>query len=105
MEILCLDQFSVMGGAQLCLLDILEAVEKHGWHARVALPGKGPLADRIRARGSVVFEIPCGPYRSGSKSVADLVQLPFDIWRQTQILAGLLRSGTIDLVYVNGPRL
>lgn len=105
MEILCLDQFSVMGGAQLCLLDVLEAVEKRGWHARVALPGEGPLADRIRARGGVVFEIPCGPYRSGSKSVADLVQLPFDVWRQKQILDGLMSSGKIDLLYVNGPRL
>jgi glycosyltransferase involved in cell wall biosynthesis len=105
MNILFLDQFSVMGGAQLCLLDILGAVKERGWSGHVALPGEGPLVERVRSRGFGVTTIPCGPYRSGSKSLADFVQLPLDVWQQKRILVELMNRGKFDLVYVNGPRL
>lgn len=105
MEILFLDQFSVLGGAQLCLLDVLDAVEKRGWRAHIALPGDGPLADRVRSRGFGVAKIPSGPYRSGDKSLSDFFQLPLDVWRQKRILADLINLNKVDLVYVNGPRL
>ena len=100
-----MDQFSVMGGAQLCLLDVLDAVERRAWAAHVALPGDGPLVERIRSRGVSVHNIPCGPYRSGSKSFADMIKLPVDVWRQKRIGGGLIRTGKVDLIYVNGPRL
>ena len=105
MEILFLDQFSVLGGAQLCLLDVLEAVEKRGWHAHVALPGNGPLAERARSRGFGVDQIPSGPYRSGSKGLADFFQLPLDVWRQKRTLTEIINRGNFDLIYVNGPRM
>ncbi len=105
MEILFLDQFSVLGGAQLCLLDVLEAVEKRGWHAHVALPGNGPLAERVRSRGFGVDQLPSGPYRSGSKGLADFFQLPLDVWRQNRILTEIINRGNVDLIYVNGPRM
>jgi glycosyltransferase involved in cell wall biosynthesis len=105
MEILFLDQFSVLGGAQLCLLDVLEAVEQRGWRARFALPGDGPLAERVRSRGYDVYEIPSGPYQSGSKSLADFIQIPFDIWRQKRIVAQIINRGNPDIIYVNGPRM
>jgi glycosyltransferase involved in cell wall biosynthesis len=105
MKILFLDQFSVMGGAQLCLLDVLAAVGKRGWHAHVALPGDGPLGERVRLRGFIVDQIPCGQYRSGSKGLADFVQLPLDVWRQKRVIADLINREQFDLVYVNGPRL
>jgi len=105
MEILFLDQFSVMGGAQLCLLDVLDAVEKRAWHAHIALPGDGPLVERVRSRGFGLSKIPCGPYRSGNKNFADFFLLPLDIWRQKRILADLINLNKVDLVYVNGPRL
>lgn len=105
MEILFLDQFSVMGGAQLCLLDVLDAVEKRGCHAHIALPGDGPLVEQVRSRGLGVSKIPCGPYRSGNKSFADFFLHPLDIWRQERILADLINLNKVDLVYVNGPRL
>jgi glycosyltransferase involved in cell wall biosynthesis len=105
MEILFLDQFSVLGGAQLCLLDVLDAVEKRGGHAHIALPGDGPLADRVRSRGFRVAKIPSGPYRSGNKNFADFFQLPLDVLRQKRILGDLINLSKVDLVYVNGPRL
>jgi glycosyltransferase involved in cell wall biosynthesis len=105
MEILFVDQFSVMGGAQLCLLDVLDAVGKRGWHAQIALPEDGPLADRVRSRGLRVCKIPSGPYRSGNKSAADFLQFPLDVWRQKRILTEIINRGNFDLIYVNGPRL
>jgi len=105
MEILFVEQFSLLGGAQLCLMDVLDAVQRRKWHAHIALPAGGPLVERIRSRGLDVDIIPCGPYRSGVKTFSDFFQLPVDVWRQRRILADLINSGKFDLVYVNGPRL
>jgi glycosyltransferase involved in cell wall biosynthesis len=105
MEILFIDQFSVMGGAQLCLLDVLDAVEKRAWNAHIALPGDGPLVERVRSRGFGVTKIPCGPYRSGNTSFADFFRLPLDIWRQKRILTEIINRGNFGVIYLNGPRL
>ncbi len=105
MKILFLDQFSVLGGAQLCLLDVVDAVKKDGWRAHIALPGDGPLGQLMRSRGVEVHRIPCGPYRSGSKSFTDFVKAPLDIWQQKRIISGLINGHQFDLAYVNGPRL
>ena len=104
-EILFLDQFSVLGGAQLCLLAILDAVEKRGWRAHIALPGDGPLAERVRSRSFGIDQIPSGRYRSGSKGLADFFQLPLDVWRQKRMLTEIINRGSFDLIYVNGPRM
>jgi glycosyltransferase involved in cell wall biosynthesis len=79
MNILFLDQFSELGGAQQCLLELLPAVKERGWQAHVAAPGGGPLADKLRAIG-----IPFHPLAS--------------IFSQMRRLA-------VNLIYVNGPRL
>ena len=104
MEILFVDQFSVLGGAQQCLLEVLDVMRKRAWRAHVALPGDGPLVERVRSGAVAVDKIPCGQYQSGSKSPADFLQLPLDIWRQKRILADLLNTRRFDLIYVNGPR-
>ena len=103
MNVLFLDQFSALGGAQRCLLDLLPALEQRGWTARAAVPPGGPLVDLLRARGMRVDEIQCGPYHCGRKSAADIARFAADVPRQTAAIADLL-PGT-DLVYVNGPRL
>ncbi len=51
MNVLFIDQFSELGGAQQCLLDLLPAVEKQGWRAHALLPGDGPLIRRLQAAG------------------------------------------------------
>jgi glycosyltransferase involved in cell wall biosynthesis len=101
MNILFLDQFSELGGAQRCLLDLLPEIEKRGWRASAALPGGGPLVESLRARHVDVHEIPCGPYRSGRKSLPDMVRFMRDLRSQVSVL----RSLNFDLLYVNGPRL
>jgi|HubBroStandDraft_6_1064221.scaffolds.fasta_scaffold125057_2 glycosyltransferase involved in cell wall biosynthesis len=101
MDVLFLDQFSELGGAQRCLLDLLPEMEARGWRASAALPGDGPLLDLLRARGVHVHRVPCGPYRSGRKSAADMLRFTRDVQGQVSVL----RSLKFDLLYVNGPRL
>lgn len=101
MDVLFLDQFSELGGAQKCLVDLLPEIEARGWRASAALPGQGPLVQLLRARNVQVHPIPCGPYRSGNKSIADILRFTRDV--QDQV--GVLRQLSFDLLYVNGPRL
>ena len=103
MRILFLDQFSELGGAQRVLLDTVSAACGRGWQAQVALPGDGPLIDQLRSRDVPVARIPCGPYRSGTKSVADVFRFTSDLRIQRRIVGDLAREA--DLIYVNGPRL
>jgi glycosyltransferase involved in cell wall biosynthesis len=104
MNVLFLDQFSALGGAQQCLLDLLPAIQERGWKARVAIPRGGPLINLLRARGVPVDEIQSGPYRSGTKSAGDVLRFAADVPLQTAAIAALLRQSHTDLVYVNGPR-
>lgn len=101
MDVLFLDQFSELGGAQKCLLDLLPAIRARGWRASAAVPGDGPLVKRMQAEGVPVHSIPSGPYRSGSKSIADVVRFRRDVRQQLNIL----RLLEFDLLYVNGPRM
>jgi glycosyltransferase involved in cell wall biosynthesis len=101
MHVLFLDQFSELGGAQRCLLDLLPEIEARGWHASAAVPGDGPLVDLLKARDVRVHQIPCGPYRPGRKSVGDMLRFARDVQAQVSILRPL----KFDLLYVNGPRL
>lgn len=103
MRVLFLDQFSELGGAQRVLLDTVCAARERGWSVRVALPGNGPLVDQLRSSGFPIVPIACGPYRSGSKSLGDLLRFSSDLRQQRRVI-GALASET-DLIYVNGPRL
>ena len=103
-RILVIDQFSELGGAQLCLLDVLEEVRELGWSATVAIPPGGPLAGRIEQFGFDVVPIRCGPYRSVRKGVIDSMRFAVDSVSQRVQIAQLLKQGRYDLVYVNGPR-
>ena len=105
MNILFLDQYGDLGGAQACLLDLMPAIRDRGWTAHAAVPGTGPLVERLRSIGVVVHEILGGPYRSGTKRLTDFLRFPFDIARQTSTIRRLLDQTHFDLVYVNGARL
>ena len=77
MNILFLDQYTQLGGAQQCLLDLLPAIQQQGWHAEVLAPRDGPLFDQAR-----MLEMPC-----------------------RRLLSFPAAAATADLLYVNGPRL
>ncbi|HTR34733.1 MAG TPA: glycosyltransferase family 4 protein [Bryobacteraceae bacterium] len=105
MNILFLDQYSDLGGAQQVLLDTLDATTERGWHAHVLIPAPGPLWDEVRSRGVSVSTISCGQYRARRKSAGDAMRFPFDVSRQVTTINLLTRRGEFDLIYVNGPRL
>jgi glycosyltransferase involved in cell wall biosynthesis len=105
MNVLFLDQFSELGGAQRCLLDLLPAIVSQGWSAHVAAPGTGGLHERAMALGATADPIHCGPYSSGSKNLADMTRFAMETPRLTREIRALIRRYYVDLVYVNGPRL
>lgn len=104
MKILFLDQFSEIGGGQLCLLELLPALRERGWSAHAAVPGAGPVVERLRSCGVDVDPIPCGPYRAGRKRAIDMARFIVDAAGQRSVVASVLDRGQFDLVYVNGPR-
>ncbi len=104
MNVLFLDQFSELGGAQRCLLDLLPALQQAGWRAQVAAPGTGGLLKRSVALGATAETIHCGPYSSGRKTLLDLARFAVDTPRLAGEIRTLVRRYAPDLVYVNGPR-
>jgi len=104
-NILFLDQYSDLGGAQACLLDLMPAIRDRGWTAHAAVPGAGPLVERLGSLGVVVHGICGGRYRSGTKRLADFLRFPYDIARQTRTIRRLLDQTQFDVVYVNGAQL
>jgi len=103
MRILFLDQFSELGGAQQCLIDLAAGLNEDRLYA--AVPGTGPLADALRARGVEVYELPTLAYPHGHKTLLDFLRFPRDTKRLTSRIRSIVQSQAIDLVYVNGPRL
>src|SRR5690242_16154621 len=83
MNILFLDQFSEMGGAQRCLRDLLPAVAARGWTAHVAAPGKGPPG---------THSLPLSPYGAGRKSLGDLVRFASDLRAVPDAIESLARE-------------
>ena len=105
MRILFIDQFSALGGAQHCLLDLLPAIEERGWSAIAMLPSEGPLVEKVRALGIEVVEIAATRYGNGKKSAMDMLQFAANVPAQAAAIRRVLRQTSVDLVYVNGPRL
>ena len=102
MNVLFLDQFNELGGAQLCLLDLVPAIQ--GAHAMIPNPD-GPLGLRLRRMGVDVDEIHCPPYRSGRKTVSDALRYASALQPQASAIKRAIAQHKIDIVYVNGPRL
>jgi glycosyltransferase involved in cell wall biosynthesis len=103
MKLLFLDQFSELGGAQQCLLDLLPTVSHAPRNAVVAMPGNGPMFARVHALGVETARIDCGPYASGTKTSGDMARFLFEAPRLARQIRHLARGA--DLVYINGPRL
>jgi len=101
MNILFLDQFSDLGGAQRCLIDLLPAVRARGWRIHVAAPGAGPLKDYVED----YHEIGSGPYESGAKTARDLFHFAQELPKLAREISDLAKQCSAGIVYVNGPRL
>ncbi len=99
MRVLLLDQFAEIGGAQCGFLEAAEGFASRGWELHAVIPA-GPLADRIRPLCASVTTIPCGPFRSVTKSFEDGVRFVRQLREQT----AAIRRQSVDVLYVNGPR-
>jgi glycosyltransferase involved in cell wall biosynthesis len=104
-KLLVLDQFSELGGAQHCLMQLLPAMRARGWDALVGLPGDGPLVARIRECGFETVTLDCGPYSYGRKTLADMARFLTQTPRLARQIAVTADRFGPDLLYVNGPRL
>lgn len=105
MNILLGDQFADFGGAQLCLLDLLPALQQRDWRLRFAIPGEGAFTDRLRAGGFTVDVLPICTLSRGRKSLSEC--LSYAEW-QCKVMRRLLRivrELQPRLLYINGPRL
>lgn len=105
MNLLLLDQFSDLGGAQQNLLELLPAIRDAGWRTLLGMPGKGELFPRVRELGFDVEHIVCGPYGSGRKSAIDFARFLAGTPKLAMQLRRMARRVEADLVYLNGPRL
>jgi glycosyltransferase involved in cell wall biosynthesis len=102
-NILFLDQFSDLGGAQHCLLDLVPAVQASGWQISCAVPGRGKLIQKLRDLGVTVHSLRVARLASGRKTSLDFLRFGMDIPRLVLDISRL--AADTDLIYVNGPRL
>lgn len=104
MNILCVDQFSNVGGGQSCLFDLLPAFLNQGWSVQVAIPGPGAFQDKLRGLGIQTHLLSPASYTSMKKPPREalkyMVELPGLAFR----LMRICRTQRIDLLYINGPR-
>ena len=105
MNILCVDQYSNLGGAQRTLLELLPSFSERGWQLQAALSGDGPLAGAIRALGHEAYNIQIGSYTKVKKGPAEMLRYAREWPRVTRSLLRIARSKSIELIYANGPRI
>jgi glycosyltransferase involved in cell wall biosynthesis len=104
MRVLFLDQFGNLGGAQLCLRDVLIEAGRRGWETEVMAPGNGPLLDFARHCGFDARALPIGEYSTGARAAADFLRFGFGMARSARLVRLALQQRAADLIYVNGPR-
>ena len=104
-NILCIDQFSNLGGGQRSLLDMLPAFSERGWRPSVATPDDGPFPATVRSRGHRTQSFACGSYTNKKKPLVQLLRYALELPSLVNSLTELVEANETDLLYVNGPRL
>jgi glycosyltransferase involved in cell wall biosynthesis len=105
MRILFLDQFSDVGGAQLCLLDLVRELRKAEFDLHIAVPGNGPLIERLRQAGTRCYSLNLHRYSLGPKNWGDGIHFLADLRPLARRIRDLVAEVNPDVVYANGPRL
>ncbi len=104
-NILCIDQFTNIGGGQQSLLDMLPAFSARRWRPSVAVPGDGPLLTALKNRGYRSHRFAYGSYASRRKPLQQLFRYGRELPKLVRYFTELVQAHEIDLLYVNGPRL
>jgi glycosyltransferase involved in cell wall biosynthesis len=104
MNILFVDQFAQMGGAQRCLLDLIPAFRQKGWNLRFAIAAEGPLTEELSRRRMRLNQLPECPLSSLHKPPYEHFRYAMWYSKATLKLCEIADEFRPDLVYVNGPR-
>lgn len=104
-NILCVDQFSNIGGGQRNLLDILPALAEQGWRPSVAIPGEGEFSALVRRSGYCTHSFACRTYTNKKRQLSEVLRYALELPHLTNFLSELVSAKQISLLYVNGPRL
>lgn len=104
MNILCVEQFSELGGGQRSLLDLLPAFSERGWRSCVVVPGEGLFPAAVRKSGYCTSYLNCSTYTSIRKPLPEIAKYACDLPRVVSAIDSLVDKHDIDLLYVNGPR-
>jgi glycosyltransferase involved in cell wall biosynthesis len=104
MNLLCVEQFSNMGGGQRSLLDLIPGFLECGWQVSLAAPGKGPLMEAARGLGCAVVSLRCGDYSQLHKPVIEMARYARETLHLALQLQKVIEDHQIDGLYVNGPR-
>ena len=105
MNILCLDQFSELGGGQRSLLDLAPAFAKNGWALSFLLPGNGSFAELLEERGFQTEFLDIGSFSNGHKPAREILCYLQSFPLTTRTIARTIERQQIDFLYVNGSRL
>jgi glycosyltransferase involved in cell wall biosynthesis len=104
-NVLLVDQFSDLGGAQQCMLDLVPAMQTSDWHVTCAVPGDGMLIQKLSDLGVTVASLRLARLASGRKTPLDFLRFGRDVPRLARDIARLAAEARADLIYVNGPRM
>jgi glycosyltransferase involved in cell wall biosynthesis len=102
-HILFLEVLPTISGGQRVLLDLMPALAER-FDVTVVVPGDGPLAQALQARGSAVSVVPMADFTLVNKSVRDLASFAADTPRLTIALRDIIRRKAVHLVYANSSR-
>jgi glycosyltransferase involved in cell wall biosynthesis len=105
MNILFVDQFGQLGGAQHCLLDLLPAFQQRQWQLQFAIADKGPFPEKLRSLGMQVDVLPGCVLSSVHKPIKEALRYLHWYPEAIRALRQLAAEVKPDLLYVNGPRL
>ncbi|MEV5540966.1 glycosyltransferase [Saccharopolyspora shandongensis] len=88
-------------GSDRIFLESVIALTEAGWRVVVALPARGPLADRLRDQGADVVLCPTPVLRKAALRPAGFLRLLLEGMRAVAPTLRLLRRTRPDVVYVN----
>jgi glycosyltransferase involved in cell wall biosynthesis len=105
LRILCLDQFSELGGGQMSLLDLIPGLLERGWDPVVALPGEGSFSKRVRQLDCAVEVFNAPEYPNGKKRTIDMFRYATTAPGLTQRIIRLVSDRNPQVLYVNAARM
>ena len=104
MRILCVEQFSDLGGGQHSLLDLLPSFSARGWEPHILVPGDGPFPVALRQSGYRTTFLHSSDYSSMRKPARELIRYACELPKLTKTINAVVRQRKFHLLYVNGPR-